>query len=189
VNTEPTDISSRQDVGYPPDEEVVPPVEQAVSRPPEPQRVENSGPEAGSAQNAAPEAAGGEPMREPLATTSTANREGANREAQSHGGPDASIDGDSDMGGDDDLLLATDTRADFSRRWKEIQANFVDQPQGSVQDADVLVVEIMQRVTGGLSKERERLESQWRQGDDVSTEDLRVALTHYRSFFDRLLSA
>jgi hypothetical protein len=46
----------------------------------------------------------------------------------------------------------------------------------------------MQRVTGGFSTERERLEGQWARGEDVSTEDLRVALTRYRSFFDRLLS-
>jgi hypothetical protein len=47
----------------------------------------------------------------------------------------------------------------------------------------------MQRLASGFSNERERLESQWDRGDDVSTEDLRVALTRYRSFFDRLLSA
>ena len=45
----------------------------------------------------------------------------------------------------------------------------------------------MERVTGGLKSERERLESQWAAGDDVSTEDLRVALKRYRTFFDRLL--
>jgi hypothetical protein len=47
----------------------------------------------------------------------------------------------------------------------------------------------MQRLAAGFAGERERLESQWESGDDVSTEDLRVALTRYRSFFDRLLSA
>ncbi len=86
-------------------------------------------------------------------------------------------------------LLSADARQELGSRWSEIQANFVDHPQGSVQEADALVVDVMQRVTGSLSNERERLESQWRQGDDVSTEDLRVALTRYRTFFDRLLSA
>ncbi len=90
---------------------------------------------------------------------------------------------------DGDPLLSAGARQELGSRWTEIQANFVDHPQGSVQEADALVVEVMQRVTGSLSNERERLESQWRQGDDVSTEDLRVALTRYRSFFDRLLSA
>ena len=47
----------------------------------------------------------------------------------------------------------------------------------------------MQRLAAGFSDERERLEGQWDQGSDVSTEDLRVALTRYRSFFDRLLAA
>jgi hypothetical protein len=40
-----------------------------------------------------------------------------------------------------------------------------------------------------FSDERTSLESQWEQGADVSTEDLRVAMQRYRSFFDRLLRA
>jgi hypothetical protein len=32
------------------------------------------------------------------------------------------------------------------------------------------------------------LESQWDRDRDISTEDLRLALTRYRAFFDRLLS-
>ena len=47
----------------------------------------------------------------------------------------------------------------------------------------------MQNLAARFADERERLESQWDRGDDVSTEDLRLALTRYRSFFDRLLSA
>ena len=31
------------------------------------------------------------------------------------------------------------------------------------------------------------METQWDRGDDVSTEDLRMALHRYRSFFNRLL--
>ncbi len=45
----------------------------------------------------------------------------------------------------------------------------------------------MQRLAAVFSEEREQLEAQWAQGDDVSTEDLRIALQRYRSFFDRLL--
>jgi hypothetical protein len=88
-----------------------------------------------------------------------------------------------------DPLLSAEARDELASRWTEIQADFVDHPQGSVQEADALVVDVMQRVTGSLSNHRERLEYQWRQGEDVSTEDLRVALTGYRTFFDRLLSA
>ena len=86
-------------------------------------------------------------------------------------------------------LLPEDQTDRLAARWQEIQGSFVDQPRDSVEQADALVADLMQRLAAGFSEERERLERQWDQGDDVSTEDLRVALTHYRSFFDRLLSA
>jgi hypothetical protein len=86
-------------------------------------------------------------------------------------------------------LLPEDETDRLSARWHEIQAGFVDEPRASVEQADALVADLMQRLASGFSNERERLGSQWDRGDDVSTEDLRVALTGYRSFFDRLLSA
>jgi hypothetical protein len=86
-------------------------------------------------------------------------------------------------------LLPDDQTERFTTRWEEIQASFVDEPRDSVAQADALVADLMQRLAAGFSAERERLEGQWDSGDDVSTEDLRVALTRYRSFFDRLLSA
>jgi hypothetical protein len=86
-------------------------------------------------------------------------------------------------------LLPDDQTERFTMRWHEIQASFVDEPRDSVAQADALVADLMQRLAAGFSAERERLEGQWDSGDDVSTEDLRVALTRYRSFFDRLLSA
>jgi hypothetical protein len=88
----------------------------------------------------------------------------------------------------DNLLLPADQRRLFTAEWSDIQTHFVDQPRQSVEQADALVVDIMQRVTAGFSQERERLEAQWDQGQDVSTEELRVALTRYRSFFERLIS-
>lgn len=91
-------------------------------------------------------------------------------------------------GHDAEALLPEDQSERFNVRWEEIQSSFVDKPQEAVEQADALVVDLMQRVTGGFSTERERLEGQWARGEDVSTEDLRVALTRYRSFFDRLLS-
>jgi hypothetical protein len=74
-------------------------------------------------------------------------------------------------------------------RWKEIQAEFVDEPRKAVQDADALVAELMQRLAQMFASEREQLESRWAAGDDVSTEDLRHGLRRYRSFFERLLAA
>jgi hypothetical protein len=86
-------------------------------------------------------------------------------------------------------LLAEEDAGGFRSRWNEIQVRFVDEPRGSVQKADGLVAEMMERLTQVFSEERTRLESQWERGDDVSTEDLRIALQRYRSFFERLLSA
>jgi hypothetical protein len=85
-------------------------------------------------------------------------------------------------------LLSREQSEELAERWQEIQGSFVDRPQEAVEQADALVADLMQRITSGFASERERLEKQWGTGDEVSTEDLRVSLTHYRSFFDRLLS-
>jgi len=94
-----------------------------------------------------------------------------------------------DTGTDHEPLFPTDQRERFTDRWHEVQTSFVDQPREAVAEADQLVADLMQRLAASFSQERERLEAQWDRGDDVSTEDLRVALTRYRSFFDRLLAA
>ena len=73
-------------------------------------------------------------------------------------------------------------------RWKEIQTGFVDEPRKAVEQADGLVASAMKRLAEVFSEERAGLEKQWDRGDSVSTEDLRVALQRYRTFFDRLLS-
>jgi hypothetical protein len=73
-------------------------------------------------------------------------------------------------------------------RWGDIQAGFVDEPRRSVEQADSLVAEVMQRLAQAFAQERSMLEQQWDRGDDVNTEDLRQALRRYRSFFHRLLS-
>jgi hypothetical protein len=85
-------------------------------------------------------------------------------------------------------LLSHDQSEQLNARWQEIQTSFVDRPQESVEDADALVADLMGRITSSFATERERLEKQWAEGDDVSTEDLRVTLTRYRAFFDKLLS-
>jgi hypothetical protein len=46
----------------------------------------------------------------------------------------------------------------------------------------------MQRLAKMFTDERSNLEHQWSAGSEVSTEDLRMALRRYRSFFERLLS-
>jgi predicted lipid-binding transport protein (Tim44 family) len=73
-------------------------------------------------------------------------------------------------------------------RWKDIQVAFVDEPRKAVEQADGLVASAMKRLAEVFAEERSGLEKQWDRGDSVSTEDLRVALQRYRTFFDRLLS-
>jgi hypothetical protein len=75
----------------------------------------------------------------------------------------------------------------FHTRWNEIQGKFVDEPHAAVQLADELVSEVVEKITQMFTNEHSSLESQWKQGNDVSTEDLRKALQHYRSFFNRLV--
>jgi hypothetical protein len=77
---------------------------------------------------------------------------------------------------------------ELRQRWDGIQAGFVDQPRKAVEEADSLVASTMKRLAEVFSQERSKLEGQWDRGDDVSTEDLRLALQRYRSFFHRLLS-
>jgi hypothetical protein len=77
---------------------------------------------------------------------------------------------------------------DFRSRWDQIQIAFVDEPRKAVQDADNLVASTMKRLAEIFSDERKKMEGQWDRGDDVSTEDLRVSLQRYRSFFNRLLA-
>ena len=89
----------------------------------------------------------------------------------------------------DTPLLPDDQGSEFHGRWESIQTTFVDDPRDAVENADALVAELMQRLADGFARERERLEGQWSRGEDVSTEDLRVVLQRYRSFFRRLLSA
>lgn len=84
-------------------------------------------------------------------------------------------------------LVSSEETSDFRTRWEGIQTGFVDEPRRAVQDADALVAELMQRLAETFSEERTRLEGQWDRGDEVSTEDLRVALQRYRAFFNRLL--
>ncbi len=85
-----------------------------------------------------------------------------------------------------DLL---DGRAEEYRdRWGTIQTGFVDEPRQAVEDADGLVAEVITSIAERFSSERTRLEGQWNDGD-VSTEELRTTLQHYRDFFNRLLDA
>ena len=85
-------------------------------------------------------------------------------------------------------LFPENESKDFHKRWTDIQTAFVDEPRQAVERADELVAEVIKRLADSFARERSQLEGQWGRGDNVSTEDLRVALQRYRAFFDRLLN-
>lgn len=85
-------------------------------------------------------------------------------------------------------LLSANDADSFRSRWDSIQTGFVDEPRRAVEQADALVAEVMKRLAEVFSDERGQLEDKWGHDRDVSTEDLRIALQRYRSFFGRLLS-
>ena len=85
-------------------------------------------------------------------------------------------------------LFEEDAAQKFRARWLSIQSKFVDDPSDSVKQADDLVADVIKNVTMSFANRRVSLEKQWNSGDNTSTEDLRLALKQYRSFFDRLLT-
>ncbi len=88
-----------------------------------------------------------------------------------------------------DLPLLEEGQAEvFLRRWSEVQARFVDDPQAAVRDGDSLVAELLQALASRFAAHKDGLEQQWRGGGQAGTEELRLALQSYRSFFQRLLS-
>ena len=86
------------------------------------------------------------------------------------------------------VLFRDDESGHFRTRSTEVQWAFVDSPRSAVEKADSLVAETMKRLAEMFAEERKKLEGQWDRGDNVTTEDLRVALQRYRAFFDRLLN-
>ena len=97
---------------------------------------------------------------------------------------------DSRVEQDEQTPLITEERGrSLLEHWTTIQAGFVDSPRDAVEQADSLVAEVIQDLARSFAEERSNLEQQWDSGSDVETEDLRVALQRYRSFFQRLLAA
>ena len=87
-----------------------------------------------------------------------------------------------------DLWLDGSMMEDLQSNWNSIQVEFVDEPRASVEQAKALVAEATGRITRALSEKQAALDGAWTGREDTSTEDLRVALQHYRSFFNHLLS-
>ena len=85
-------------------------------------------------------------------------------------------------------LLPQQQCDELRSRWTAIQTSFIDEPRRAVKDADALVLAATKHLSDAFTQQRSQLEKQWSRGDEVSTEDLRIALQQYRSFFSRLLS-
>lgn len=89
---------------------------------------------------------------------------------------------------DDEVLFADGELSGLRSRWTEVQSTFVDDPRDCVQKADGLVADVVDKLTSGFSHARAQLEEQWDRGEEISTEELRLALKRYREFFERLLA-
>jgi hypothetical protein len=85
-------------------------------------------------------------------------------------------------------FLAEGKTDDAWRRWRDLQGNFVDDPQNTVSEAHRLVSELIDDIVHRFESERGQLEQQWSSGQEVSTEDLRHSFQRYRDFFGRLLA-
>ena len=98
------------------------------------------------------------------------------------------VESGASAGSADQMLFADGDLSGLRARWTEVQSAFVDDPRDCVQKADGLVADVVDKLTAGFSEARSRLEEQWDRGEQVSTEDLRIALKRYRDFFERLLA-
>jgi len=86
-------------------------------------------------------------------------------------------------------LFENDEAEEFRSHWLNIQSRFVDDPRASVKEADKLVADVIKSITRSFADRRISLENQWNSGENnISTEDMRIAIKRYRSFFNRLLS-
>lgn len=105
--------------------------------------------------------------------------------------PSARAQDEARMEGDGERLaplFTPETADDFRARWDSVQISFVDDPCRAVRQADELVGQVMKSLSETFSSEHERFEAQMKQEDGASTENMRMALRRYRSFFQRLLA-
>lgn len=102
--------------------------------------------------------------------------------------------------------LSREDKERFAMEWQGIQARFVDDPAGAVEEADVLITDVMQKQgypvgdfeqrTADLSVEHASALRDYREAHslalaqrrgEASTDDLRNAMIHYRALFNDLL--
>jgi hypothetical protein len=71
----------------------------------------------------------------------------------------------------------------YRRRWDELQAGFVDDPRAAADQADMLIGELVDRV----SQRRRQLHDEFGGRTEGDTESMRVAIQQYRAFFHVLV--
>jgi hypothetical protein len=108
--------------------------------------------------------------------------------------PPLVVDGDAAPSavGDDESpvrLFQPEVAERFRGEWQQIQTRFVDDPKDAVQGADHLLAEVLQSLAGTFTERKHELEGQWHGESEALTEDLRLALRRYRTFFNQLLDA
>lgn len=85
-------------------------------------------------------------------------------------------------------ILTPEQHKGLRSRWEAIQGSFIDEPRRSVEEANALVGDLADRIRERFEEQRRELEEVWEQGEEVSTETLRITLQRYRTFFERLLA-
>jgi hypothetical protein len=85
-------------------------------------------------------------------------------------------------------LFTQEAATDLRARWDMVQRSFVDDPGEAVHAADELVAQVTQSLAETFARQRSTLEEGLGQAEAPTTENLRLALRQYRSFFERLLS-
>ena len=88
---------------------------------------------------------------------------------------------------DREPLVPQQRATEYSRRWDAVKGGFVDEPRQSIAEADQIVAELLEELQTLFHEQRRDIE-QGIDADSTSTEDLRLALRRYSSFFARLLS-
>ncbi|MER7003040.1 hypothetical protein ABT297_08335 [Dactylosporangium sp. NPDC000555] len=74
----------------------------------------------------------------------------------------------------------------LKERWSALQLRFIDDPRAVAGEADRLIGEAVDTLTGSLQAQRRQL-ADWQSGPGDDTERLRAAVRGYRDFLDRLL--
>jgi len=104
--------------------------------------------------------------------------------------------------------LEPSERREFTHRWADVQARFVDDPTRAVAFADALLADVMKargypvsdfdQRAGDISVDHPIVVDHYHKAHDIAvrhergqanTEDLRQAMIHYRALFDNLVGA